>query len=137
MPPIKVLQDFNVTGVLTGNVAKIDEIITTTGSLYVSSVNSKFSSINTVLSSNSANWDSVYTTFKDASSTFITSTDSQTLSFNDITNQISISNGNSILLPFLSLSGGAIAGGVSFSDNISGANNSHLINFIIDGGPYN
>jgi hypothetical protein len=51
----------------------------------------------------SANWQNTYTTFRDNSSTFLTSeTDSQTLTFNISTNELSISNGNSVVLPFVS-----------------------------------
>ena len=49
-----------------------------------------------------SNWESTYTTFKDVSSTFLTSeTDSQTLSFDENTKDISISNGNTISLSAL------------------------------------
>jgi hypothetical protein len=48
------------------------------------------------------NWESTYNTFKDISSTFITSeTDSQTLSFNEGTKDLSISNGNTVSLSAL------------------------------------
>jgi hypothetical protein len=50
----------------------------------------------------SANWESTYTTFKNASATFLTSeTDSQTLSFNEGTKDLSISSGNTISLSAL------------------------------------
>jgi hypothetical protein len=50
----------------------------------------------------SANWESTYTTFKNASSTFLTSeTDSQNLSFDEETKDLSISNGNTISLSAL------------------------------------
>ena len=46
-----------------------------------------------------ANWEETYTTFKNASSTFLTSeTDSQTLSFDEITKELSILNGNTVSL---------------------------------------
>ena len=49
-----------------------------------------------------SNWENTYTTFKDVSSTFLTSeTDSQTLSFDENTKDISISNGNTISLSAL------------------------------------
>ena len=49
-----------------------------------------------------ANWESTYTTFKDASSTFLTSeTDSQVLSFNEGSQALSISNGNTVSLSAL------------------------------------
>ena len=47
----------------------------------------------------SANWQSTYNTFKAVSSTFLTAeTDSQTLSFNEETKDLSISNGNTVSL---------------------------------------
>ena len=50
----------------------------------------------------SANWESTYTTFRDVSSTFLTSeTDSQTLSFDETTKDLSISNGNTVSLSAL------------------------------------
>ena len=50
----------------------------------------------------SSNWESTYNTFKTASSTFLTSeTDSQTLSFDEITKNLSITNGNTISLSAL------------------------------------
>ena len=56
----------------------------------------------TIYSGASGNWESAYTTFKNASSTFLTSeTDSQTLSFNEGTKDLSISNGNTISLSAL------------------------------------
>ena len=56
----------------------------------------------TIYSGASGNWESAYTTFKNASSTFLTSeTDSQTLSFNEATKDLSISNGNTISLSAL------------------------------------
>ena len=58
--------------------------------------------VSTVVQSNSANWDDVYTTFKGVSSTFLTSElDQQTLSFDDLTKDLSISNGNTISLSAL------------------------------------
>jgi hypothetical protein len=49
-----------------------------------------------------ANWESTYTTFSTASSTFLTSeTDSQTLSFNEGTKDLTISNGNTVSLSAL------------------------------------
>ena len=55
-----------------------------------------------------ANWESTYTTFKDISSTFLTSeTDSQTLSFNEISKDLSISNGNTVSLSALVGLGGS------------------------------
>ena len=49
-----------------------------------------------------ANWQSTYNTFASVSSTFLTSeTDSQTLTFNEGTKNLSISNGNSISLSAL------------------------------------
>ena len=48
------------------------------------------------------NWESTYTTFRDASSTFLTSeTDSQTLSFDESTKDLTISNGNTVSLSAL------------------------------------
>ena len=56
----------------------------------------------TELAGLSGNWQSVYTTFKNTSSTFLTSeTDSQTLSFNETNKNLSISNGNTISLSAL------------------------------------
>ena len=50
----------------------------------------------------SANWQSTYTTFHNVSSTFLTTeTDSQTLSFNEVTKNLSISNGNTVSLSAL------------------------------------
>jgi len=62
----------------------------------------------TLVRSNSAKWESVYTTFKDASSTFLTSeTDSQTLSFNEATKELTISTGNTVSLSALGGGGGS------------------------------
>jgi len=56
----------------------------------------------TLVRQQSANWESTYTTFRDASSTFLTSeTDSQNLSFNETTKDLSISNGNVVSLSAL------------------------------------
>jgi hypothetical protein len=71
------------------------------------------------------NWESTYTTFRDASSTFLTSeTDSQTLSFNEGTKDLSISNGNTVSLSgitasgaYLPLSGGTVTGNLSVARN--------------------
>ncbi len=53
----------------------------------------------TDLKSLSGNWQETYTTFKNASSTFLTSeTDSQTLAFDEVTKDLSISNGNTVSL---------------------------------------
>lgn len=73
----------------------------------------------------SANWQETYTTFRDASSTFLTSeTDSQTLTFNETTKDLSISNGNTVSLSgitasgaYLPLSGGTVTGNLSVSDS--------------------
>ena len=55
-----------------------------------------------IYQSASGNWEDTYTTFKNVSSTFLTSeTDSQTLSFDDLTKDLSISNGNTISLSAL------------------------------------
>jgi hypothetical protein len=49
-----------------------------------------------------ANWESTYTTFKNVSSTFLTSeTDSQTLTFDEGTKDLTISNGNTVSLSAL------------------------------------
>ena len=69
----------------------------------------------------SSNWESTYTTFRDASSTFLTSeTDSQTLSFDEGTKDLTISNGNTVSLSgitvtgeYLPLSGGTVTGNLS------------------------
>jgi hypothetical protein len=66
----------------------------------------EFGSINTYQGTDiknlSANWESTYTTFRDVSSTFLTSeTDAQTLSFNEGTKDLSISNGNTVSLSAL------------------------------------
>ena len=59
----------------------------------------------------SGNWQSVYTTFKNVSSAFLTSeTDSQTLSFDDTAKNLSISNGNTISLSALVDSAGLDTG---------------------------
>ena len=50
----------------------------------------------------SADWESTYTTFKNVSSTFLTSeTDSQTLAFDEGSKELSISNGNMVSLSSL------------------------------------
>jgi len=50
----------------------------------------------------SANWQETYTTFKNASSTFLTcETDSQTLAFDELSKDLSISNGNVVSLSSL------------------------------------
>jgi hypothetical protein len=68
----------------------------------VSTNSASWKSAYTTVYSNSSYWDSVYTTFKNVSSTFLTSeTDSQTLSFNESTKGLSISNGNTVSLSAL------------------------------------
>lgn len=103
----------------------------------------------TELRSLSANWESTYNTFKDLSSTFLTTeTDSQILSFNESTKDLSISNGNIVSLSaltdltsvdtgvraltsnwitepyanslYLKLSGGTITGNLSVGGNLYG-----------------
>ena len=73
-----------------------------------------------------SNWESTYTTFRDASSTFLTSeTDSQTLSFDETTKDLTISNGNTVSLSsfngasgnYLPLSGGTVTGNLSVEGN--------------------
>lgn len=54
----------------------------------------------------------------------------QSLSANWLTN-------NQALSTFLPLTGGTVTGGVTFSNSITGINDSHLVNFIVDGGSYN
>jgi len=58
------------------------------------------------LSQLSGNWESTYTTFRDQSGTFLTTeSDSQTLSFNDVSKELSITSGNSISLSSLDVTG--------------------------------
>jgi len=58
------------------------------------------------LSQLSGNWESTYTTFRDQSGTFLTTeSDSQTLSFNDATKELSITSGNSVSLSSLDVTG--------------------------------
>jgi hypothetical protein len=68
-------------------------------------VSSRYDSTSTVVESNSGNWDKAYdisTAYSLVSSTFLTSeTDSQTLNFNEITKDLSISNGNIVSLSAL------------------------------------
>jgi len=68
-------------------------------------VASKSNSTYTTVQTASATWDTAYniaTAYKAVSSTFLTSeTDSQTLSFNDVNKNLSISNGNTISLSAL------------------------------------
>ena len=74
---------------------------------------------------NSVQWSEVFTSYSAASSTFLTSeTDSQVLSFDDTTKELSISNGNSVSLhslsnnDYLPLSGGTITGNLSSLNSI-------------------
>ena len=68
-------------------------------------VASKSNSVYTTVQTASATWDTAYniaTAYKAVSSTFLTSeTDSQTLSFDDVNKNLSISNGNTISLSAL------------------------------------
>ena len=81
--------------------------------------------IDTEVRSLTSNWESTYTTFRDVSSTFLTSeTDSQTLSFDEVTKDLSISNGNTVSLSgiavtgeYLPLSGGTVTGNLSVEGN--------------------
>ena len=91
---INVFGDLSATGRIYQNgndlQSEIESISATTKSVY------------TTVNTNSAYWSDVYTTFKNASSTFLTSeTDSQTLSFNDLNKNLTISNGNTISLSSL------------------------------------
>jgi len=63
------------------------------------STSGTWDSVYTTVSTNSADWESTYTTFKNTSGTFLTSeTDSQTLSYNESSKELSISNGNTVSL---------------------------------------
>jgi hypothetical protein len=63
------------------------------------STSGAWDSVYTTVSTNSADWESTYTTFKNTSGTFLTSeTDSQTLSYNESSKELSISNGNTVSL---------------------------------------
>ena len=65
-------------------------------------ISGNWNNVYTSVNNTSGNWDDVYNTFKTASSTFLTSeTDSQTLSFDEITKNLSITNGNTISLSAL------------------------------------
>ena len=86
----------------------------------------------TDIKSLTSNWESTYTTFRDASSTFLTSeTDSQTLSFDEITKDLSISNGNTVSLSsfngalgnYLPLSGGTVTGNLSVEGSFEAGTN--------------
>jgi hypothetical protein len=72
-------------------------------------------------------WNEVYTSYSTASSTFLTSeTDSQTLTFDEETKDLSISNGNTVSLSslredlsvYLPLSGGTVTGNLSVLGNL-------------------
>ena len=76
------------------------------------SVSGNWDSVYNSVANTSATWDSVYSSFSAASSTFLTSeTDSQTLSFDESTKDLSISNGNTVSLSAL-VDGTAIDNGV-------------------------
>lgn len=65
----------------------------------VKSTSASWDSTHTTVSSNSGNWESTYTTFKNSSGSFLTSeTDSQMLSYDEGSKQLSISNGNAVSL---------------------------------------
>jgi hypothetical protein len=86
----------------------------------VSSNSSSWSYQGIDIKSLTANWQNTYTTFKNASGTFLTSeTDSQTLSFDETSNGLSILNGNTVSLSsiennlrglYVPLSGGTMTG---------------------------
>lgn len=96
----------------------------------------------TDIKSLTGNWESTYTTFKDVSSTFLTSeTDSQTLSFDETTKDLSISNGNTVSLSslngtsgnYLPLSGGTVTGNLSVEGNFEVGPSSGSITLFISG----
>jgi hypothetical protein len=73
----------------SGNTVSLSALVDSTG-------------VDTEVRALTSNWESTYTTFKNLSSTFLTSeTDSQTLSFNESTKNLSISNGNTVSLSSL------------------------------------
>jgi hypothetical protein len=88
------------------------------------------------------NWESTYTTFRDTSSTFLTlETDSQTLSFDETTKDLTISNGNTVSLSsfdealgnYLPLSGGTVTGNLSVEGNFEVGPSSGSITLFISG----
>ena len=90
-----------------------------------------------------SNWESTYTTFRDVSSTFLTSeTDSQTLSFDEGTKDLTISNGNTVSLSsfdealgnYLPLSGGTVTGNLSFEGNFEVGPSSGSTTLFVSGG---
>jgi hypothetical protein len=85
------------TGVraLTGNWQNASTVVQTNSAFWASNIDTGVRAL-------TGNWESTYNTFKTLSSTFLTSeTDSQTLSFNEGTKDLSISNGNTVSLSAL------------------------------------
>jgi hypothetical protein len=88
-----------------------DELIITGGnSVFLNSLNNttfntnsgKYEDVSTTVQSNSSNWESTYNTFSSVSSTFLTTeTESQILNFNEINQELSITNGNTVSLSSL------------------------------------
>ncbi len=92
------------------------------------STSGTWDSVYTTVSANSADWQSTYTTFKNTSGSFLTSeTDSQSLSYNESSKELSISNGNTVSLSsinndlsarmglYVPLSGGSMTGKLSIT----------------------
>ena len=85
-----IVGDVSATGAFCGDGSKLTGIV------------AGDAEATTLVRQQSAVWESTYTTFKNASSTFLTSeTDSQTLTFNEETRDLSISNGNTVSLSAL------------------------------------
>jgi hypothetical protein len=102
----------------------------------VRSLTSNWESTYTSVKTNCANWDAAYeisTAYQAISSTFLTSeTDSQQLTFNETTKDLSISNGNTVSLSALSVGTSVfdpekfvfVGNGITTTYSISGTNNS-------------
>lgn len=109
MPSIKILQDLNVTGVLTANTISVQNLLTDTGSLAVTAIRNNLDSNNTLLSSNSGNWDDAYNAVQSGSAawalsgislsdvTDYLSSNSVTISSVNVTNGFKVGSGSTVL----------------------------------------